>query len=97
MPAGLCSEAISPGVGTTLTGSPLEIASGLAKAKELGLIIGRNRSMIAQVRTCSGITTVRFWVMTRIIRGKKRGHDAPQNENPHDSYPCKYPQNGYLN
>jgi hypothetical protein len=36
--------------GTTLTGSPLEIAIGLAQAKELGLIIGRHRSMIAHVR-----------------------------------------------
>jgi hypothetical protein len=58
MPAGLCTEAISLGVGTTLTGSPLEIANGLAQAKELGLIIGRNRSMIAHVRTCSGNSTV---------------------------------------
>jgi hypothetical protein len=58
MPAGLCTEAISHGVGTTMTGSPLEIASGLAQAKEFGLIIGRNISMIAHVRTCSGISTV---------------------------------------
>jgi hypothetical protein len=56
MPAGLCTKGISLGVQTTLTGCPLEIASGLAKAKKLGLIIGRNRYMIAQVRTCSGIT-----------------------------------------
>jgi hypothetical protein len=57
MPAGHCTEAISLGVGTTLqqklAGSPLEIASGLAKAKELGLIIGRNRSMNVDVRTCT--------------------------------------------
>jgi hypothetical protein len=44
--------------GTTLTGSLLEIAFGLAQAKELGLIIGGHRSMIAHVRTCSGITAV---------------------------------------
>jgi hypothetical protein len=60
MPAGLCTEAISLGVGTTLqqklTGSPLEIASGLVQAEELGPIIGRNRSVIAHVCTCSGIT-----------------------------------------
>jgi hypothetical protein len=57
-----CTEAISRGVGTTLqqklAGSPLEIASGLAQAKELGLMIGRNLSMIAHVRTCSSITVV---------------------------------------
>jgi hypothetical protein len=53
---------MSLGVGTTpqqkLAGSPLEMASGLAQAKELSLIIGHNRSMIAHVRTCSGITIV---------------------------------------
>jgi hypothetical protein len=62
MPAGLCTEAISLGVGTTLqqklAGTPLKIASGLAQAKELGLIIGRNRSIVAHLRTCSGISFV---------------------------------------
>jgi hypothetical protein len=57
-----CTEAISLGVGTTLrqklAGSPLDISGGRAQAKELGLIIGRDRSMIAHVRTCSSITTV---------------------------------------
>jgi hypothetical protein len=57
-----CTEAISLGVGTTLrqklAGSPLDISGGRAQAKELGLIIGRDRSMIAHGRTCSSITTV---------------------------------------
>jgi hypothetical protein len=62
MPAGRCADAISLGVGTTLqqklAGSPLDIASGLAQAKVLGLIIGGIRSMIAHVRKCSGIVIV---------------------------------------
>jgi hypothetical protein len=39
-------------------GSPMEIAGGRAKAKEFGLIIVRDTSMIARVRTCGSITTV---------------------------------------
>jgi hypothetical protein len=57
-----CTEAISLGVGTTLqqklTGSPLDIAGVRAQAKELGLVIGRDRSMIPHMRTCRGIASV---------------------------------------
>jgi hypothetical protein len=56
-----CTQPIPLGVGTTLQqklkSSPQDITEGRSRAKELGLVVGRDKSTIALVRVCGSITT----------------------------------------
>jgi hypothetical protein len=61
-----CTQPIPLGVGTTLQqklkSSPQDITDGRSQAKELGLAVGLENSMIAHVWACGSITTAVFCV-----------------------------------
>jgi hypothetical protein len=55
-----CTQPVPLGVGTTLQQKlkgPQDINDGRSQAKELGLVVGRDKSMISHVRACGSITT----------------------------------------